>query len=84
MLHGSSGIAAHDLQQAIDLGIRKFNINTEISTTAVKAMRDYLAQNPYEKNPNLRFETVLKDARSKITDKIIEFMQIFANKEKIQ
>lgn len=84
VLHGSSGIGVQDLQKAIDLGIRKFNINTEISTTAVKAVRDYLAQNPYEQNPNLRFETVLKDARSKMADKIMEFMQIFANKEKIQ
>lgn len=83
VLHGSSGIAMQDLQKAIDLGIRKFNINTEISTTAVKAVRDYLTQNPYESNPNLRFETVLKEARNKMADKIMEFMTVFANKEKL-
>ncbi len=84
VLHGSSGISFTDLQKAIDLGIRKFNINTEVSTTGVKALREYLTQNPYEQNPNLRFETVLKNARSQMSRKIAEFMQIFANKEKIQ
>lgn len=84
VLHGSSGIAFKDLQKAIDLGIRKFNINTEISTTAVKSLRNYLNNNSYEANPNLRFETVLKEARNKMSDKIIEFMKVFANKEKIQ
>ena len=84
VLHGSSGISFADLQKAIDLGIRKFNINTEVSTTGVKALREYLAQNPYEQNPNLRLETVLKYARSQMSCKIAEFMQIFANKEKIK
>ena len=62
----------------------RFNINTEVSTTGVKALREYLTQNPCEQNPNLRLETVLKNARSQMSRKIAEFMQIFANKEKIQ
>lgn len=82
VLHGSSGIPTSDLQKAIDLGIRKFNINTEISTTGVAAAREYLSVNPYESNPNLRFETVLKDARIHMRSKIIEFMHLFANKDK--
>ncbi len=80
VLHGSSGIPLSDLQKAINYGIRKFNINTEISTTGVAASRSYLDANPYESNKNLRFETVLKDARTKMSSKIVEFMNLFANK----
>lgn len=81
VLHGSSGISMIDLKKAITLGIRKFNINTEISITAVQATREFLNDNPLCINPNLRFENVLKNARSKMTDKIIEYIKIFANKE---
>lgn len=73
----------NDLIKAITLGIRKFNINTEISTTAVQATREFLASNPFDINPNLRFENVLKNARLEMTNKIIEYMKIFANKEDI-
>ena len=83
VLHGSSGISNNDLIKAITLGIRKFNINTEISTTAVQATREFLASNPFDINPNLRFENVLKNARLGMTNKIIEYMKIFANKEDI-
>ncbi len=80
VLHGSSGISTPDLQKAIALGIKKFNINTEVSTTAVQAAREYLQRHTYAEEPNLRFETVLKDARTHMTVKIIEFIQIFAGK----
>ena len=79
VLHGSSGIPLTDLQKSIDLGIRKFNINTEISTTGVAIARKFLNDNPYEMNPNLRLETVLKEARISMSDKIIEFMHLFSN-----
>lgn len=83
VLHGSSGISNNDLTKAITLGIRKFNINTEISTTAVQATRKFLTNNSSDINPNLRFENVLKNARLEMTNKIIEYMKIFANKENI-
>lgn len=80
VLHGSSGISSADLARAIDCGVRKFNVNTEISTTAVAEARHFLAEHPAAENPNLRFETVLKDARSSMKNKIEEFMQVFSRK----
>lgn len=80
VLHGSSGIPLTDLQKSITLGIRKFNINTEISTTGVATIRNYLNTHTYEENPNLRLETILKEARSSMSKKIVEFMYLFANK----
>ena len=43
VLHGSSGISKEMLQKAIKLGIRKININTEISITGIRKARDFLA-----------------------------------------
>lgn len=40
------------LQKAIDLGIRKFNINTEVSNTGVKTIREYLLKYPENKKLN--------------------------------
>lgn len=80
VLHGSSGISSADLVRAIDCGVRKFNVNTEISTTAVAEARQFLAEHPAVENPNLRFEAVLKDARSSMKNKIEEFMHVFSRK----
>ena len=66
VLHGSSGIQKNDLQKAIDLGIRKFNINTEVSNTGVKTIREYLLKYPENKKLNLRLETVLEEARKQM------------------
>lgn len=59
VLHGSSGIPRDILQEAIRRGIRKININTEVSTSGVRAARGYLAS---QENPNLRFEQVAEQA----------------------
>lgn len=80
VLHGSSGISSADLSRAIDCGVRKFNVNTEISTAAVAETRCFLAAHPAADNPNLRFEAVLKDARSSMKNKIEEFMHVFSRK----
>ena len=79
VLHGSSGIPLTDLQKSITLGIRKFNINTEISTTGVATIRNYLNTHTYEENANLRLETILKEARSSMSKKIVEFIKVFNN-----
>lgn len=70
----------NDLQKAIDLGIRKFNINTEVSNTGVKTIREYLLKYPENKKLNLRLETVLEEARKQMTEKIINYINIFNKK----
>ena len=63
------------MQKAIDLGIRKFNINTEVSNTGVKTIREYLLKYPENKKLNLRLETVLEEARKQMTEKIINYIK---------
>lgn len=73
VLHGSSGIPIPSLQKAITMGIRKVNINTEISTQAIKTARQFLHENTQE---NLRFETLLKSSEHTMNKAIKEYLRI--------
>ncbi|SFL78818.1 class II fructose-bisphosphate aldolase [Pelosinus propionicus] len=73
VLHGSSGIPIPELQKAIALGIRKININTEISTQAIKTARQFLDKNKQE---NLRFETLAKSAEQTMSKVIKDYISI--------
>lgn len=73
VLHGSSGIPIPSLQKAITLGIRKININTEISTQAIKTARQFLHENTQE---NLRFETLAKSAEQTMSSVIRDYLKI--------
>src|SRR5262245_13375593 len=43
VLHGASGLPADQIARAIDLGVRKFNVNTEVREAYLAALRDALA-----------------------------------------
>lgn len=74
VLHGSSGIPRDTLQEAIRRGIRKININTEVSTSGVRRARAYLAA---QDDPNLRFEQVTEQAEAEMTDVVREYLKWF-------
>ena len=74
VLHGSSGISRDTLQEAIRRGIRKININTEVSTSGVRAAREYLTA---QDDPNLRFEQVAKQAESAMENVVREYLDWF-------
>ena len=74
VLHGSSGIPENLLSQAIDLGIRKININTEVSTTGVKTAREFLAVHT---EANTRFEAITKAAEKQMTKVVESYMNLF-------
>lgn len=46
VLHGGTGIPDADIQKAIELGIRKINIGTEVMTAFGEALRDALSLTP--------------------------------------
>lgn len=75
VLHGSSGIPHSILQKSIKLGIRKININTEISTTAIRASRQFLQEH---QSPNTRFETMTKFAEGKMSDVVKNYLACFS------
>lgn len=74
VLHGSSGIPKESLQKAIRLGIRKININTEVSTTGIRTAREFLASHT---DANTRFETMTKAAEQEMTKVVQEYVDWF-------
>lgn len=74
VLHGSSGIPKETLQEAIRRGIRKININTEVSTKGVQSARDFLVTH---EDPNLRFEAVTKNAELAMTEVVRNYIDWF-------
>lgn len=74
VLHGSSGIPLELLQKAIHLGIRKININTEVSTTGIKVAREFLATHT---DPNTRFETMTKSAEQAMSKVVADYIRCF-------
>lgn len=73
VLHGSSGIPFPLLQEAIGRGIRKININTEVSTAGIQAARVFLAEH---KDPNTRFETMTKAAEAAMAQVVKKYIHL--------
>ncbi|WP_227939529.1 class II fructose-bisphosphate aldolase [Alkalihalobacillus deserti] len=53
VLHGGSGTPEDQIVKAINLGIRKINVNTEVSLAAVTEMANALSEQPYIHLSNL-------------------------------
>lgn len=71
VLHGCSGISAPLLQEAIHRGIRKINVNTEVSTTGILAAREFLRTHTDE---NTRFEAMTKAAETAMSHVVCTYM----------
>ncbi|OPY59694.1 MAG: Fructose-bisphosphate aldolase [Pelotomaculum sp. PtaU1.Bin035] len=80
VLHGSSGLPDEAVREAIRLGVRKVNIDTDIREKFTAAARKVLESNPREIDPR----KVLASARDAATEVIREKIRIFgcANKAK--
>lgn len=74
VLHGSSGIPADSLRKAIALGVRKININTEVSTKGIQAARSFLADHL---DKNTRFETLAKAAEGEMSKTVADYINLF-------
>ncbi len=51
VLHGGSAVGAEEIKKAIDLGICKVNVNTELRAAFTQNLRTVLAENPAEVIP---------------------------------
>ncbi len=77
VLHGCSGIPDAAIKKAVSLGVRKINVNTEISTGAIRAAREFL-ENHTEKNT--RFETMLKASRQTMCETVKNYINMLGEK----
>lgn len=80
VLHGSSGVPDAAIKEAIRLGIRKINIDTNIREAFVRAMRRVLDSNPAEIDPR----KILGPARSDAIAIIREKMRVFGSSGRIK
>jgi len=76
VLHGGSGIQKKEIREAIDRGVVKININTEIRVEWIGAIRDFLDKNPDEIVPY----KIMPEAEFAVYKKIREKMKLFINK----
>lgn len=77
VLHGSSGVPDKDIVQAVSLGVRKVNIDTNIREAFVKGVREAL-KNPKEIDPR----KVLGPARDEMTAIVREKIRLFGSSGK--
>lgn len=70
VLHGGSGVPAASVIKAIENGICKVNIATEIKVPFAAAIRDYFIENPEANDPRKYFETAKKVATDVVIEKI--------------
>ncbi len=75
VLHGSSGVPDEDIREAIRLGVRKVNIDTNIREAFVERCRAVLAGNPEEIDPR----KVLGPAREAAVEVIREKIRLFGS-----
>ncbi len=70
VLHGASGVSRDDIKKAIQNGIAKINIDTDIRHTFSKSIREILRQNTQEKDPREILSEVMNDVQKLIEAKI--------------
>lgn len=78
VLHGSSGVPDEAVQQAIKLGVRKVNIDTNIREAFVGAMRQVMAEKTEEIDPR----QILGPAREVAVETIRQKIRVFGSSGK--
>lgn len=75
VLHGSSGVPEEDIRRAIQYGVRKVNIDTDVRAAFMGGIKESLAESPGEIDPR----KVLGPARERMEDEIRGKMRIFGS-----
>jgi fructose-bisphosphate aldolase class II len=75
VLHGSSGVADEDIRKAIELGVRKVNIDTNLREAFVYKMREVIAAKPDEIDPR----KILGPARDALAEVVREKIRLFGS-----
>lgn len=76
VLHGSSGLKTRDLKMATTNGICKVNIDTNIRTTVIEAMKIGL------KKPTKDYRDILSRARDEVEKIVEQYIKILGSAEK--
>ncbi len=74
VMHGASGLEEDDIKHSIELGIRKFNVNTEVRNAYLQTLGDCMAQ-----TQKIDLVTVMQHAENAMKNVIIEKMTLFGS-----
>ena len=75
VLHGSSGVPYETLEKAVECGICKINIDTDVRSAFATAVGDFIRANPDEIDPR----KILGPAREAMKETIKEKMEVFGS-----
>ena len=73
VLHGSSGTPEEDIKKAIEIGIDKINVNTELRLAYTNTLKKVLADNPEQTTPYKIMPSVVEAVQKVVEDKIMLF-----------
>ncbi|MFE4465690.1 ketose-bisphosphate aldolase [Oerskovia sp. NPDC056781] len=72
VLHGSSGVADHDLTRAVKEGMTKINVSTHLNNTLTQALRAYLDEHPSVVDPR----KYLGAGRDAMRDEVVRLLAV--------
>ena len=76
VLHGGTGIPDEKIKKAIEMGITKININTELQSVWNKAVRKYLLENKDVYDPR----KIISSGEENIKQRVREIVTLFGTK----
>ena len=82
VLHGGSGIPDAMVQQAINLGVSKVNVNTECQIAFAKATREYIEAGKDQQGKGFDPRKLLAPGAAAIVDMVKYKIEVFGSKDK--
>lgn len=83
VLHGGSGISDEMIKQAISLGVRKINVNTECQIAFSQAIKEYFINNDIMIDHHYDPRKYLKLGKQAIIDVCLKKMELFGSRNRI-
>ena len=74
VLHGASGIPDHQITRAVESGICKINIDTEVRDAMIRSIQKYTQENPDQIDPRKVFAPAM-DAMQAVVERKIEIFR---------
>lgn len=78
VLHGSSGAPYDQLKRACEMGLCKINIATRLSLAFLEGIKEYLADDPDQKD----FRKVFMPGMAKIKEQVYHYIDLFGSEGK--
>ena len=79
VLHGGTGIPFDQVAKAIDLGVSKVNVNTDLQLVFAAAVREYIEAGKDREGKGYDPRKLMKGGRQAIVDRTIELMDAFGS-----